>query len=627
MTPDEKKTEGNARRVEQADDSAANAHMPAGPASSRLSGRSHSHDTAPMLYRDDPNFRGLLQDFQNADWEKCQQKIGQLLVMYPEDGYLLSFKQDVEIRLALQETRKKHQDEDLLHRRRWFRWSAPVIGGLTLVVTIAILWASHAYQVQLAQAKLAQEASAAAQALAAKYQTADTLMQAGKPADALPLYLEIQQSDPSYQDIGQAIQLARQSIAVEDLYQQGTQALKDGKSDTALGLLLQIEQLHPKYKDTPQLIAGIQREQQIASLLTDIHSAYAANNWPLVVSDYEAIQALDPFRQVPEVNEELFVSYQRLITDIAGRTNLTLADIDTADRYYRSALALFPQDAGHAQQRDDLKNLAAGLLISRYYLQGIALLETSNYSMQGLQAAIIAMRQTGVSGTNPPAAQAAIQRAQWFLDGYNNLLQRKWDPAITSLENLYSKDGSYAGGRVTYFLYEAYTARGDLLFANADFRGALKDYQSADRYAWSNGGNLLRLLQIEARLGLTLHKIGQLKNSAVFYQAAFDRLGYQKRLSAPAQQDLLNTLTQANAAFKAGHALEAIGLYETAMKQADQLYEQTKVAVSRDDTLPNVAFENNSSLESLRAANQLGESLVIGQDRDMLIPGMPPIGP
>jgi tetratricopeptide (TPR) repeat protein len=180
---------------------------------------------------------------------------------------------------------------------------------------------------------------------------------------------------------------------------------------------------------------------------------------------------------------------------------------------------------------------------------------------------------------------------------------------------------------VTYFLYEAYTARGDLLFANGDFGGALRDYQSADRYAWSNGGNLLRLLQIETRLGRTLHKTGQIKQSAAFYQAAFDRLGYQKRLTGPDQQDLLKTLTQADTAYGSGGALQAIGLYETAMKQADKFYEQKKVAVNRDDTLPNVAFENDSSLESLRTANQLGESLIVGQDRDMLIPVMPPSGP
>lgn len=590
--------------------------------------KSHSQDTAPLLYRSDPNFRELLQDFQNAEWEKCLQKISELLVLYPEDGYLLNFKQDVEIRVALHETRNRQQAEEHLQRRRNFRRLVIAAGALAFVATIAIVWLVYAYQAQLAQVRLKQEATATAESLAAKFRTADTFMAAGKPLEALPIYVEIQLVEPSYQGIDQAIQLARQSITIENLYQQGTQALKDGKSDEALQSLLQVEQLHPKYKDTPQLIAGLQREQKIASLVQDMHSAYAAANWALVISDYEAIQALDPFRQVPEVNDELFVSYQRLITDIAGRTNLTLADLDTADRYYRSALALFPQDPAHAQQRADLQNIAAGLLISRHYLQGITLLEASNYSMPGLQSAILAMQQASPnSSANPPAAQAAMQKAQWFLDGYNNLLQRKWDPAITSLESLYSKDGSYAGGRVTYFLFEAYTARGDILFKNADFGGALKDYQAADRFAYSNGGNLLRLLQIEARIGLVLHKLGQIKESAAFYQAAFDRLGYQKRLALPDQQDLLNTLTQANAAFKQGRALEAIGLYETALKQADKLYEQKKVAATQGDTLPNVAFQNDSSLESLRAANQLGESLILGQDQDLQIPEMPPAGP
>ena len=304
---------------------------------------------------------------------------------------------------------------------------------------------------------------------AARHKLADSLMQAGKAADALPIYLEVQKLDPSYTNIDQDIQAAMQGLSVEDLYQQGTQAMQAAETGQALALFLKIEQLHPQYKDTPQLIAKIKGEQQIASLIQDIHGSYAQGDWARVVHDYEAIQQADPSMQLPELNDELFFSYENLIIDITGRKDPSVADIETAARYYRLALALLPQTAqySNSQERAKFEKLAADIVTSRYYLQGIGLLESSNYSNDALQQSLRDVQLAASSGAGSAVFRAGIEKAGLFLNAYNSLAQRKWDPGINDLESLYRKDQGYAGGRVPYFLYEAYTARGDLLLANA----------------------------------------------------------------------------------------------------------------------------------------------------------------
>jgi tetratricopeptide (TPR) repeat protein len=223
-------------------------------------------------------------------------------------------------------------------------------------------------------------------------------------------------------------------------------------------------------------------------------------------------------------------------------------------------------------------------------------------------------------GPNSPGISTETEKAQLFLNSYDDILHLRWDNAITNLEKLSRKDENYAGGRVKYFLYEAYMARGDLLLSNADFATAFTDYQSAEKYAWGDQGNMLRLFQIEVRIASVLHKLGQDKDAGEFYHNIFDRLNYRTRLTSPDSKDLLNTLNQADSAYRSGNFLDMVRLYETAMKQADKFYTEKTITVKQGDTLPNIAFESGSSIERLRIANQFGEGLVINKDQDILVP-------
>ncbi|MDD2923206.1 MAG: hypothetical protein PHQ36_13050 [Anaerolineales bacterium] len=520
-----------------------------------------------------------------------------------------------ELRLKLQKNSERQQSEEHAKQRRRMALRAFAIIILSLTVLILIVWAGNVYQTN----KLEQQAALTKEALAAKYQSANGFMSAERPEEALRLYNEIKKIDPLYKDIDQKIKLAKESIAIIALYQQGVQALNEGKSDKALEILSRVENQRPKYKDTPQLIQRIKQEQQIASLIAEIKKSYSLNDWAGVIRQYEAIQAVDPFIQIPELKDILFVSYRNLILDLAERSDLTLEDIDAAERYYRSARALVPQDKAYAKEREELQKIAVERLANKYYLNAINLLESSNYSINGLRESLRILTKANNIGSDAPAIKSEIEKAQLFLDAYNNLLQLKWDDVISDFETLRRKEENYADGRVKYFLYEAYIARGDMFFAYADFGSAFADYQEAEKIAWGDQGNLLRLFQIETRIGATLGKLGKGKESAEFYRYAFEKLAYQNRFTNP-DQALVDTLNQADAAYKKGDMSETIRLYEMAMKQEEKFYDQITIEARQGDILANIAFENGSTIEGIRAANQIGESMIIGSDQKLLIP-------
>lgn len=611
------------KQEEQPSAKSAQGDLDAEAVSSFNSMEGYDQDLNTLAYRNNPNFQDILLHFQSAEWEECLEKVNQFLLNYPEDKFLLAFKQDVEVRLKQQKIRQQQEVEDYHKKRRSLGLRILAITALSLAVLILSVWAVNVYRANQTQARLAHEAALLAQSLAAKLQTADSFMRAGKPAEALPLYTEIQRIDPSYKDINEKIQMAKQDIAVEDLYQQGTQAIQDGKSDNALEILLKVEELHPKYKDTLQLIQKLEQEQQIASLVKEIHDAYAREDWTGVIQSYEVIQAIDPFIQIPELKAELFISYRNLIVDIAGRENATLDDIGNAEKYYRNALALFPQNKEYASERDEIQKIAVELLANKYYLYGISLLESTNYSIDGLSESIRILTKANSIGSSSPVIKGEIDKAQLFLDSYSNLLKLKWDAAISGFEKLRRKEENYAHGKVKYLLYEAYIARGDSLFAFADFAGASLDYQEAEKFAFSDGGNILRLFQIEVRIAASFHKLGQVNESVEFYHYAFSRLGYKNRLTSPEEKDLLNTINQAFLAYDKGDKLESITLYEIAVEQQVKLYDHIKVAVKRGDTLADIAFRYGCTFESLRVANELGESLTIVQDQEILVPVIP----
>jgi tetratricopeptide (TPR) repeat protein len=290
MTEKGKKTDqkaGHARHVPAEEGAGAGAELSSHPR--KVSG----HGPKALPYRKDANYHKLLAHFQRAEWAECLESIDHLLKAHPGDEHLLAFKHDVQLRSEHQEHSEKQRESDDQRRRRKGRRRAVIAALCGTIVLILVVWFISSYRAEETRKRLSAEATQTAQALAVQDETADILMKAGKPEQALALYEQIQSVDPSYDGVEEAIQAAQLGMRVEDLYQQGTAAMQDGDKERALELLGNVEELAPEYKDTSQLVAKINQDLKIDSLLEAIDEAYNRGDSAAVIEHYEEIQILN----------------------------------------------------------------------------------------------------------------------------------------------------------------------------------------------------------------------------------------------------------------------------------------------------------------------------------------------
>jgi tetratricopeptide (TPR) repeat protein len=387
-----------------------------------------------------------------------------------------------------------------------------------------------------------------------------------------------------------------------------------------LQIFLSVEQRSPKYKDSQQRIQEIEQEQRIINLVESIKTTYVQENWTGVVALHEELKTIDPFLKLPELDEMLFISYRQLIIQTAGQANASLEEIELAEKYYRTALSLVPQSREFVAERQELQEIASSLLANKYFLYGMSLLETSNYSINSMREAVRLLNKASGISSGSPLIRAEIDKAQLFIDSYDSFVRQRWTTAIDGFEELYRKDNSYANGMLKYLLFEAYLARGDDFLAFSDFEKALLDYQEAEKYAWGSENNLVYLFKAELRIAYTLRRLWREDDAAEFYRFAFDHIGYQNLLTQPDQADLLATLNQARSAFQSGSKWDAIRLYESALENESLLYQYTSIKVSRGDSLAQIAFLYGTTIENLRTANRLGESMTIVSEQEIQVP-------
>ena len=576
-----------------------------------------SEDPNLLIYFNDPEFQELLSAYQNAKWDFCLKRIDKFQKLYPEDNYLPSFKKEIEIRFNFENERKKQ------HKKERNSKLIKIWGRVFVILTVIVLtsWGYFNYQDRILSEQQVLDASNLASSLESKFQNAENLMLAGKPAEGLKLYEEIQQVDPSFPDIDLKIEQAQKSISIEELYQEGVCAESEGDLQQALSSFLNVESLSPKYKDTQYLIEKIRIEQHIQTLIVNLQEAYSKKDWKSVASTFESIKELDPNIDLSDENLELlFISLHNLVVQTVDKGNLTLDEIESAVHYYKIAMTLFPQDKKFTAERENLQNTTTELLVNKYFLFATNLLESSNYNSQSLNEAIRILTQIeNINGGSQTISQE-IKKTKLFLDSYNHFLSREFDQAIVRLEELRRLEENYASGKVNYLLLESYLAYGDILFKYADFSGARDQYLEAEKYAWRDLGNGIRLFQVELRVAKVLNRLWLVDETASYYEYAFNLIDYKQHLINTGNQELLDLIEYANTSFDEGRMREAITLYEKAVEEKDKLFEYSLIEVNHGDSLPDLAFQYGCTIEMIKSVNQLGESLIIQLDQDLLIP-------
>lgn len=590
-----------------------------------FTGESIGEITRPLPFAKDEAYLMLLREFQSGNWARCLDLLDGLLLHYPDNEELNRFRQDVLGKISLQEITNRFQDQERREKtvKAVTKWA--IVAIVVMVIASGVLWGYSRYRDSLFEQSSQREQEIIDQTLSRKYANAESLLSAGRAEDALVILEEIAEANPEYDGVDILISRAEEMIRVEEMYQEGLDYFSAGDLETALDVFIRVDNDSPRYKDVRSRINSIQDSIRIEELLVEIDAAFREEDWQSVILSYEEIKSLDSSGETFDRDEELFISYMNWIIHTADQINVSVEDIDLAQGYYREALTLFPQNKEYASERAELQRVASDLIASKYYLYAQTLIQSDNFSAQSIREALRVLNIAESIGGGSPAIRLEIERAALFINGFDNLVSGSLDLAIRDLENLYRIESGYADGLVQYFLYEAYVARGDLLFSFSDYANAKSDYEAAETFAWGEYGNQMRLFEVETRLGAVLRLLSLSEESSEFYNFAFSLVDMETIVQNSDNPSASETLTEAQTAFARGDHWNAARLFERVLEEVE-IYEGLVIEIPKGEYYIEYTEALGSTMSALREANQIGASNISKIDQEIVIPVLPGSG-
>lgn len=570
-------------------------------------------------YMRDDLFKELMTHYQNADWEASLDAIDRLSKLYPGESSLDDFREDILMRSELY--KKGSQSQKVETRLRIQQTSGWLIIGIISIVVLFFVgrWGINQYQDQRESNQMMVEATNQAISLQTKYDNAEDFLQADRPEEAMRLYEEIENQSPGYADVETKKIEAQELIDINELYDQGLQYYENNELDAASQILTTINEKRPNYKDVPQLLENILKLQQIAQIKLDALDAFRGNDWKSVIDGIQEILSLDPSADITDLEEELFISYMNIIVETADRPDSTIEDIEQAESYYRAALALFPQSREYADEREELEKVATNLIVNKFHIYALELIETERYSINSLEQGLRALQKASSINPDSPAINSDISAIQGYITAFNHYSQRNYDDAIIEFEDLLRTEPNFATGRINYMLYESHMARGDIFLTYGDFGSALDEFETAETYAWDENAGMLQLFQVEVKIGMALRKLSLYLESSEYFHFAASLINLEEYLD-PDQVEVVQAFNEAQVAYLRGQSWEASRLYDFVYQEVNLVYPYDTVRISRGDSLVDISYLFKSTIDSIRELNSLGDAMEARIDQELLLP-------
>lgn len=512
----------------------------------------------------DPAHRAALGHFQKGEWEPGLAALKGLAERFPHDPHLRAMVEENRVRANIDQD--EHEERRREKWRQMARWAARAVA--VLVLALAAWWGAQSYSLWFQNQALIAQQAVAAQArafeLATKYADAQSMLRAGRQAEAQALLNQIIAADPNYPGAQTLLNQVQARNTLESQYNAAVGLVQRGDWAGALPLLQSITAAEPGYKNVADLLALVQQQMLLDDLWDKAQVPYSAQSWVEAAAAYERVRAINPGYRRAQVEDRLFESYVN-----AGRAALvgqedSLAALQTAEGYFRKALALRPQDPTVKTERE----------LARLYLLS----------------------------------------QQDFTDG-------RWTDVIVALEVVYAADKDYAKGAARQTLYEAYVARGSAAMDGQQYDAALSDFQVAVALAEKDDQAVLRLYQAYLRAGDAYGAQKDFEPAVLMYRKAVEA----GKLADRAQTDtgLAEALRLADAAVSKSNFSLAFEKYQAAFHAADTTQATLTHVVQPGEYLILIATRFHSTVDAIVQANKIQNSGLIYPGQQLVVPVAP----
>ena len=377
----------------------------------------------PVALPSEPTAHPLYHEIEiltsQGNWQAARPLIVELLTLYPDDKYLKRLADTANARSALLGVRQEAAIiPDISSPKS--RAVKIIITGLIIFIVMLCLIAGAVLSWWLILPQVANQRQEAH--ITQLRQTAQDALISGDYDRAVLTYNELLESVPNDRQAREGLEQTTQLRALVSIYSDAIAEMEAHHWDNALALLQRIEEKQPGYRDVAARIDFIQEQQNLSSLFNEAEAAFKQSEYELAIQKYGDLQSLNSGFQHDTVQDHLFLSYlqQGLADQTAAGSNRQ--QLQTALEKFEKALTLHPNDS-----------------------------------------------QT----------RGAAQLLSLYLAGTEDFEAENWPQAITNLTPVFEARPDFAGGAVSQFLYDAYLAWGDELFADEQYEQALAKYEEA----------------------------------------------------------------------------------------------------------------------------------------------------
>jgi len=562
----------------------------------------------------DSDYVTLIEFYQQGKFSKCKNQLEELEKRYPGHPDLIKFKDQFQMKLSFNSMRVSSRKEEQ-HKKVRGTLKVGVFAVTSVIFILLVFFFSYYY---LSKAAAENQLAEKLTRLSSLNSQAEELLAGGQPAAAEEIIALIEAIDPAYENLPELTSQADALLALDTKYNSALNLLAENKEDEALEILKEIEAEESGLWDVSQQIDSIETFLQIAEFLAAGDAAYQEEDWGRVISAYENAMLLDPKLDDPLMTEHLLRGYLNMIITLLQSDESSIEDIETAESYYRKAVALIPQSKEYASERENLQEMSSNLLVLKFAQTAEALLADKNQTVLSIADAVTYMGKAANLEPNNTASQLDLQNAEYYQIAFQDFIEMNWGQAITNLNEIVSVDSDFAGGNASMLLFEAYYALGTQYYSASFYQDALTNLEQAELVAWKDTDNLLKLFQVQVRLGDTYSGMKDLENGASYYQYALNAIDAVSRLTDyPA---LATKITEANYYYAVQDYENAVVTYQDVIQDIDVIYSFVEVEIDDGVCLAFFADDNLSTLDAVIEANNLSNNMVVTFGRTLMVP-------
>lgn len=574
-------------------------------------------------FLNDPLFQRAMNNLQVGNWQDGLDVLNQLIENYPLSQELQSLHQEMQIRAKIDDD---ELDEIAAGKRQRLKKRLLRMGFLAVIFVVTI-WGILTYsawiQDQLVVAGKRFDSEVRTIEMAAKFRNSQNLMIAGRVDEAQAIFMEIAEIDSKYPGIEQAMEQADKILDLENKYTQALQLIDSNDLAAALVVFESISSIDPYYKDVAVRIDEINNQFFLADLFTQAESTYKQHDWEQAASRYETIHAINPKYKNDLIEERLLESYIQAAYNILAADTNSFEALESAEEYYRKALALRPQDPNVLLERERTRQVFRDSLSQKYVEAALAALGNESDSLKVIQVAEDNFRKAFALTPNNPDVKSQYELAQRYLQAQDDFTKGKFDAVIESLSILYQENPEYASGTARQTLYEAYISRGNYLMASGEYLLALNDFQRATAIAENNPESILSIYSAKIKVAEAHGALTDYEDAVFSYEDAMDLID----LTLITDKEFESTrkkLADADHLAEIRYYRQAYKIYKDAAPKVLTSYSALTHIVETEDYLTSLANRYHTTVEAIVKVNNLISPKQIQAGQELIIPGTQP---